>query len=196
MMSMRSLVALSLAFAAVACSTACTRVDTRAIAGGQHPWTVAGHLRIGSPDEPDNINPMFAHTDATDQVDAFIFAPLFRYGPHGDFLPELATVVPTYANGGISRDSKTIVLHLRRGVLWSDGAPLTARDLRFTWRAVMNPRNNTKADYGWTDISSIDVPNDETAIVHMRERSICSASCPTSMPRRSTRRRSRAGRFS
>jgi peptide/nickel transport system substrate-binding protein len=110
---------------------------------------------------------MFGHSDATDQVDAFIFAPLFRYDEKGEFVPELATVVPTYANGGISRDSKTIVLHLRHGLRWSDGAPLTARDLRFTWRAALNPHNNTKATNGWSDIAAIDVPNDDTAIVRL-----------------------------
>ena len=41
-------------------------------------WTLPGHLRIGMSDEPDNLNPMFAHTDATDQIDALIFAPVFR----------------------------------------------------------------------------------------------------------------------
>ena len=157
------------AFASLAFFAAgCTRVDEGGTPGGKHPWTVAGHLRIGSPDEPDNINPMYAHTDATDQVDAFIFAPLFRYGPHGDFVPELATVVPTYANGGISRDSMTIVLHLRHGLRWSDGAPLTARDLRFTWHATLDPHNNTKSVYGWDDIAAIDVPNDDTAVVHLK----------------------------
>ncbi len=157
------------AFAAVLAILAngCTRVDDGASPSGRHPWTVPGHVRIGSPDEPDNINPMFAHTDATDQVDAFVFAPLFRYDDKGEFVPELATVVPTYANGGISRDSKTIVLHLRHGLRWSDGAPLTARDVRFTWRAVLNPRNNTKATNGWTDITAVDVPNDDTAVVRL-----------------------------
>ena len=40
---------------------ACTKV------AGDGTETAAdpGHLWIGSPDEPDNINPMFAHTDAT-----------------------------------------------------------------------------------------------------------------------------------
>ena len=127
-----------------------------------------GHLRLGIPDEPDNLNPMFAHTDATDQIDALIFAPVFRYDVRGNMLPELATEVPTYANGGISRDSKTITLHWRRGVRWSDGTALTARDLRFTWRAVTDKRNNTKALYGWDDIASIDVPNDLTAIVRLK----------------------------
>jgi peptide/nickel transport system substrate-binding protein len=144
----------------------CTRVEQPG-QGGRNPWTQAGRLRIGSPDEPDNLNPMFAHTDATDQVDAFLFAPVFRYGPSGELEPELATVVPTYANGGIAKDSKTIVLHFRRGVTWSDGAPLTARDLRFTWRSVLNKRNNVKATYGWDDITAIDLPDDYTAIVHL-----------------------------
>ena len=161
-LALRSLVVLALGLAA------CTRVGDAGRAGARHSWTVPGHLRIGAPDEPDNLNPMFAHTDATDAIDALIFAPVFRYDARGEFVPELATVVPTYANGGISRDSKTITLHWRRGVRWSDGAPLTPRDLRFTWRAVMDKRNNTKALYGWDDIASIDVPDDATAIVRLR----------------------------
>jgi peptide/nickel transport system substrate-binding protein len=160
----------ALGFGLVACwlFAGCTRVDQPG-QDGRNPWTQAGKLRIGSPDEPDNLNPMFAHTDATDQVDAFLFAPVFRYGPSGELVPELATVVPTYANGGISKDSKTIVLHFRRGVTWSDGVPLTARDLRFTWRAVMDKRNNVKLTSGWDDITAIDVPDDYTAIVRLKE---------------------------
>jgi peptide/nickel transport system substrate-binding protein len=147
--------------------TACTKT-TQSTGAQRNPWTIPGHLRVGMPEEPDDLNPMFAHTDATDQIDALIFAPVFRYDEHGEFVPELATEVPTYANGGISRDSKTITLHWRRGVRWSDGAPLTARDLRFTWRAVMNPRNATKTTFGWEDVASIDLPDDYTAIVRLK----------------------------
>jgi peptide/nickel transport system substrate-binding protein len=147
----------------------CTRTSDTASSGGRHPWTKPGELRVGSSDEPDNLNPMYGHSDATDQIDALIFAPVFRYDPHGEFVPELATTVPTYANGGISKDSKTIVLHWRRGVTWSDGAPLTPRDLRFTWRAVMSDRNNVKTRFGWDDISAIDVPNDATAVIHLKQ---------------------------
>jgi peptide/nickel transport system substrate-binding protein len=136
--------------------------------GAGHAWTVPGVLRIGSADEPDAIDPLFAHSDATDQIDALVFAPVFRYDPRGELVPELATVVPTYRNGGISRDSKTIVLHWRKGVRWSDGAPLLPSDLRFTWRAVMNKNSNVKSTFGWDDIAAIDVPNDATAIVHLK----------------------------
>jgi len=152
-------------------ASACTHVATgggQAGTNARHAWTLPGHLRIGTSDEPDNLNPMFAHTDATDQVDALIFAPVFRYDQHGELIPELVTAVPTYANGGISADSKTLVLHWRHGVLWSDGAPLTARDLAFTWRAVLNPANNVKARYGWDDIAAVDVPDDYTAVVRLK----------------------------
>jgi peptide/nickel transport system substrate-binding protein len=165
----RTLVA-AVALAALASATAlggCTRI-VKDRTDGRHAWTDPGRLRIGSTDEPDGLNPMFAHSDATDQVDAFIFAPLFRYDPRGELVPELATVVPTYANGGISRDSRTIVLHLRRGVTWSDGVPLTARDVRFTWRAALDKRNDTKLLTGWDDIASIDLPNAYTAIVRLK----------------------------
>jgi peptide/nickel transport system substrate-binding protein len=160
----------ALAALALACTLAgCTRVPSSSAPGERHPWTIAGHLRIGSTDEPDNLNPMFAHTDATDQIDALIFAPVFRYDERGELIPELATTVPTYRNGGISRDGKTITLHFRHGVTWSDGAPLDARDFRFTWRAVMNDRNNVKARFGWDDVVAIDLPDRYTAVVHLRE---------------------------
>ncbi|GAC1443572.1 MAG: peptide ABC transporter substrate-binding protein [Vulcanimicrobiaceae bacterium] len=159
----RALGSCALATTLVACTHA-ANVGTN----GRHAWTHPGRLVIGTSDEPDNLNPMFAHSDATDQIDALIFAPVFRYDPHGEFVPELATVVPSYANGGISRDSKTITLHWRPNVRWSDGAPLTPRDLRFTWRVVTDKRNNTKALYGWDDIVAIDVPDDRTAIVRLK----------------------------
>jgi peptide/nickel transport system substrate-binding protein len=47
--------------------------------------------------------------------------------------------------------------------------PLTARDLRFTWRAVMNRANNTKTLYGLDDISAIDLPDDYAAVIHLKE---------------------------
>jgi len=164
----RTMAATLLALAIALSGAGCTKVSNQTVATSRHAWTQPGHLLIGTPEEPDNLNPMFAHSDATDQIDALIFAPVFRYDPRGEFVPELVTEIPSYGNGGISRDSKTIVLHWRRGVKWSDGAPLTARDLRFTWRAVMNKRNATKLTFGWDDIASIDLPDDYTAVVHLK----------------------------
>ena len=124
---------------------------------------------MGEPDEPDALLLFYAHTAAADEVNNLLFAPVFRYDEKGEFVPELATAVPTYANHGISADNKTITLHLRRGVTWADGAPLTARDLAFTYKLVMDDRTNVKIRSGWDDIASIAVPDPYTAVVHLRE---------------------------
>jgi peptide/nickel transport system substrate-binding protein len=166
----RRALASTIAAILLATGAACTKVATNgATANGPHPWTVAGQLRIGYPDEPDGLNPMYTNTAAADEADALLLAPVFRYDQRGEFFPELATEVPSYRNGGISADGRTITLRWRRGVVWADGAPLTARDLRFTWRVVMDPRNNTKTRAGWDDITAIDTRDPYTAVVHLKK---------------------------
>jgi peptide/nickel transport system substrate-binding protein len=137
---------------------ACTRSDLSATStsgGGRHSWTESGHLRYGSAYEPDSLNPLFANTQAANDIAYAIFEPVFRYDPDGNFVPAAVTDVPTAENGGISPDGRTITLHFRPGMKWSDGAPYDARDLIFTWHAVMNPRNNTRLQVGWDDIASM-----------------------------------------
>ena len=149
---------------------ACTKVDHTATQGTRHPWTRPGHLIIGAPgEEPDTLNKLFANTDAADQLAQFISEPLFRYGPSGDYVPAAAIEVPTIENGGISNDQRTVTLHLRTGMLWSDGAPYDGGDLVFTWKAVMNPRNNTRLTTGWDDIAAMDLRDRYTVVVHLKK---------------------------
>jgi peptide/nickel transport system substrate-binding protein len=147
---------------------ACTRSGS-SVTSGHNGWTIPGTLRIGNVDEPDNLNPMFAHTDATDQVAGLMFSSWLRYDDNGNYIPDLATAVPTYQNGGISKDGRTIRFHLRKGARWSDGTPLTVKDWVFTYHAVLNPANNTKTRYGWDEIASVQAPDDYTLIVHLKK---------------------------
>ncbi len=146
---------------------ACTRA-TAPVPGGRNPWTTPGVLRIGEKEEPDSLNLMFGHTLATDQIDCLLFSFILRTDDNGNLIPDLATVVPTPQNGGISRDGKTITVHLRHGVKWSDGAPLTAADWIFTYHAVLNRANDTKTDYGWDTIASASAPNPYTIVIHLK----------------------------
>lgn len=151
-------------------TTACSKVNDGGDATrGRHPWTIPDVVRIGYSDEPDSLNELFSHTSATDEVANMLFAPVFRLDPNGELVPEMATVVPTYQNGGISKNNKTITLHLRHGMQWADGAPLDGRDVRFTWRAVMNPKNNTKLRIYWQNIAAMDLPDNDTVVIHLNE---------------------------
>lgn len=160
----------AIAVALLMFAAACTKGGGPAAGpAGGNAWTQHGVLRVGVVDEPDSLNPLFAHTDAADQISGLIYSALMRYDDNGNFIPDLATQVPTYANGGISKDGKTLTFHLRHNARWSDGAPLTANDWLFTYRAVMNPNNNTKTRYGWDEIASATAPDPYTLIVRLKK---------------------------
>lgn len=149
---------------------ACTK--TGGSTGGHNPWTTPGVLRIGDQEEPDSLNLMFGHNAASDYASALIYSFLLRYDDNGNYIPDLATEVPTLQNGGISRDQRTIVFHLRKNARWSDGAPVTAQDWLYTYKAVRNPRNNTKTRYGWDDIASANAPDPYTLVIHLKKPSV------------------------
>jgi len=135
-------------------------------------WTVPGVIRMGEQQEPDSLNLMFGNNSATDEVSSLLYSFLMRVDDEGNLIPDLATVVPTAKNGGISRDGKTITLHLRKNARWSDGAPVTAADWLFTLRAVNNPRNNIKSNYGWDGIASASAPDPYTIVIHLKKPSV------------------------
>jgi peptide/nickel transport system substrate-binding protein len=160
-----------LALAAVAAFAfcACSRQTAQTRPGQRNPWTIPGVLRLGEDEEPDSLNLMYAHTAASDSISGMLFSFILRYDQYGNYVPDLATVVPSVHNGGISRDGKTIVVHLRKGVVWADGAPLTAADWLFTYRAVNNPQNNVKTRYGWDLIASAEAPDPYTIVIHLKK---------------------------
>ncbi|HEX3464781.1 MAG TPA: peptide ABC transporter substrate-binding protein [Candidatus Elarobacter sp.] len=167
-----------LAIALAVALSACTRVATTqsgtggengaAPAGQRHPWTRPGVLRLASLTEPDTLNPALSSSATVVDLSMFWAGYLFNYDDKNALVPELATAVPTLANGGISKDGRTITYHLRKGVQWQDGAPFSAADVVFSWRTVMNPNNNIQTRTGYDRITAIDTPDDWTAIVHLK----------------------------
>lgn len=72
---------------------------------------------------------------STSDSDLFImpyrigYAGLFRWSPLGEpIVPHLATSMDE------SPDKREFIVHLRRGVRWSDGAPFSADDILFWWQ--------------------------------------------------------------
>ncbi|MGI8737911.1 MAG: hypothetical protein DLM53_00550 [Candidatus Eremiobacter antarcticus] len=135
-----------------------------------NPWTQPGILRIGGQPEPDNLNPLFGTQVIDTDISMFWASYLFYWNDRNEFVPELATKLPTLANGGISKDGLTIVYHLRRGVKWQDGAPFTAADVVYTWRQVLNPKNDIQSRLGYELITRIDTPDKYTLVIHLKQR--------------------------
>lgn len=138
--------------------------------GERYAWTVPHVLRIADVSDPDHLNPYLSEMDVSYDLASLIYSYLVIADDRGRLIGDLATGVPTLANGGISRDGKTYVYRLHRGVRWHDGSAFTARDVVASWRAVMNPRNDTFENEGYDRVASIDAPDPYTVVVHLRER--------------------------
>jgi len=126
-------------------------------------------LRIAIATDLKTLNPLLNSDTADAFVDRLMFEPLVTADSKGNPLPMLADV-PTLDNGGITRDGLTVTYHLRRGVKWSDGVPVTSRDVKWSWQAIMNPDDDVISRHGYDDIASIDTPNANTVVVHLKQR--------------------------
>jgi peptide/nickel transport system substrate-binding protein len=138
------------------------------IAGGRHSWTHAGNLRVGLNEEPKNLNPLLFGTTTEDFVDRLLFEPLLSADARGSPVPMLATVVPSMANGGISKDGLTITYHLAPNARWSDGVAVTSDDVAWSWSAIENSANDVVSRHGYDDVRSIATPDAHTAVVHLK----------------------------
>ncbi|MDQ6932767.1 MAG: ABC transporter substrate-binding protein, partial [Candidatus Eremiobacteraeota bacterium] len=126
--------------ALLAVAAGCAKVGTQNDAGGgRHSWTRAGELRVGIQSEPKNLNPILASNTTDNALTRLVFDVLVSSDAKGNPVPMLAEQVPTTQNGGISKDGLAITYKLRPNVKWQDGQPLTSKDVKFSYQAVMNP---------------------------------------------------------
>ncbi|HZZ66330.1 MAG TPA: peptide ABC transporter substrate-binding protein [Candidatus Baltobacteraceae bacterium] len=162
--------AAALALIALAAAAGCERTGTTLTSSGRHSWTIPHVLRLADIADPDNLNEYLSTMDLTYFVSSMIYSYLVVADDQGRLIGDLAVQVPSLSNGGISRDGTTYVYHLRHGVRWQDGAPLTSADVRFSWHAVIDPNNNTLHREGYTEIRAIDTPDRYTVVVHLKNR--------------------------
>jgi peptide/nickel transport system substrate-binding protein len=149
---------------------ACSRAGPDVNLGGRHVWTQPHVLRMADISDPDHLNPYLSTMDLVYDLSSLIYSYLVIADDRGHLVGDLATGVPTRANGGISADGTVYTYHLRRGVSWHDGARFGARDVIRSWRAVVDPNNNTLHREGYDQIASIDAPDDYTIVVHLKRR--------------------------
>jgi peptide/nickel transport system substrate-binding protein len=145
------------------CCAACTQAGTRHTSGSQLVFT-------GLAGEPDSLNPMLSNEADELNFSHLYMSYLVENDDRNDAIPEIAREVPTLANGGISNDERTITYHLRPNVRWQDGAPLTARDVVFSYRAIVDPRNNVATRVGYEEVRTIRAAGDRTVVVRLRRR--------------------------
>ena len=125
-------------------------------------------LVIAQTAEPSSLDPLLLTGTPAEEIGTLVYSYLLRVDNHGHLIPDLATRVPSVANGDISRDGRTILYHLRRDVRWHDGRRFRAHDVIATFRAVMDARNSVPTRLGFDRVSALEAIDDWTLRVHLR----------------------------
>jgi peptide/nickel transport system substrate-binding protein len=107
------------------------------------PGIRGGRFVIAVYRDPKTFNPITSDESSSDVIIRHLFLPLCRFDlAKQEVKPGLAeswTVAP---------DQKTWTFKLRKGLRWSDGEPLTADDVVFTFQAMYDTNSvNPAADY-------------------------------------------------
>jgi oligopeptide transport system substrate-binding protein len=106
-------------------------------------WLLAGLLagpvladnvfRAGHSGEPDSLDPHVATTGTAVTIVNDLFEGLLTLDAHGKAVPGIA------ARWDISEDGRVYTFALRPDLKWSDGQPLTARDMAFSLKRLADP---------------------------------------------------------
>ena len=95
-----------------------------------------GTITIGHSSIPDIINPILTSETISVNLMALIFSSLIKFDEARRPVPDLAR------NWKISEDGLVWTFFIRDDVDFHDGHPLTAHDVEFTYRSIMDPRNS------------------------------------------------------
>ncbi len=102
-----------------------------------------GHVVEGNPTDIANLNPLYINDVYSQTIAYRLYDALLSIDNQANLLPNLATDVPKVSSDGLSYTFK-----LHKGVQWSDGQPLTADDVAFTYQLMYAPEwKGAKARY-------------------------------------------------
>lgn len=123
--------------------------------GGTIIWSELGEL--------DTFNPLVSSSATSSELKPLVFDSLVAYdNDKWQHIPSLAW------KWEHSEDGKTWTFRLRKGVKWSDGAPLTSKDVLFSFRTVFHPKiENSDVDgfrIGNFPLPTLEAPDDHTVV--------------------------------
>lgn len=124
--------------------------------GGQVVWAIV--------EEPRILNPILAADPTSKELADALFLGLV--GPHpttGQLQGELAQ------SWEFSEDSRRITVHLRDNLLWSDGEPITAWDVKFTFEAIVSEAVTSPLRRIFTNVDSVRVLDNQRVQMRLVE---------------------------
>ncbi|GAB4337760.1 MAG: glutathione ABC transporter substrate-binding protein [Calditrichia bacterium] len=119
-------------------------------------------LRVALFDNPTNLDPRTYSDVASYRVIEQIYDSLIK-------LDSTGTPQPFLAESWKFTADTLLEFKIRRGVRFHDGVPLTAHDVAFTFRSVMDPALNAPSRKSFEVIRAITVPDSYRVVFHLKQ---------------------------
>jgi peptide/nickel transport system substrate-binding protein len=111
---------------------------------------------------PTNLDPRIGTDGQSEHIDSLLFDALVRRDAHFNVQPWLAQSWET-------PDPLTYIFHLRGGVRFHDGRPLTSKDVRWTLASILDRTVTTVKAQAYRNIVRIDTPDALTVVLHLKQ---------------------------
>lgn len=133
-----------------------------------------GSLVIGVAQFPASLNPYISSQTVQFYTIGFATRSISAFDVNGHVTCVLCTELPSLENGlakveelGEGKKALAVTIKLKPDLTWSDGTPLTAKDVAFTFKLGHDPNAGFSDIYPWARAKSVDVVDDHTAVLHL-----------------------------
>ncbi len=117
----------------------------------------------GSIADARTLIPILASDAASSGITGMIFNGLVKYDKDIRLTGDLAE------SWDIEEGGLVIVFHLRKNVLWHDGAPFTSRDVEFTYKKLIDPAVKTPYSGDFERVKSFEIIDEHTVKIIYKE---------------------------
>jgi peptide/nickel transport system substrate-binding protein len=126
-----------------------------------------GTLKYSDWQFPDSLNTYQTTSEVSFETIASVHDDLVQYDDQSHLFPVLLGNLPSLKNGEIKDGGRTIIARLKQGLRWSNGAEITAADVKFGWRVLMSKISGPYCSGTCDVISSIDTVGKYEVIFHL-----------------------------
>jgi len=125
-------------------------------------------LKIGLMAEPSKLNPITREDTEAGFILSLVCDPLIEVDKNGSYTTE-GSVISDYE---ISNEGKVYTFHVKKGVTFHNGEPLTAEDIKFTYESFMNKDLASPHREYYTDIEKLELIDDYTLKITLKKQNV------------------------
>ena len=111
---------------------------------------------------PNTLDPRLSNDEGTQRMSQLVYSPLLE---HGDDL----RIRPALAQRLDNPDPLTYIAHLRHGVTFHDGHELTARDVVYTFKSILDPALLSPFRGAFRSLKDVTALDDHTVVFTLSE---------------------------